>query len=295
MAQAAVSKLSPAVGAGHAAFYFPDGDGRYSLLASYGYRERKHLNNCFAIGEGLVGQAVMEKTPITLTAPKDYIRINSGLGEGPPACISVMPVIMGERVLGVLEMASFQAFSEREQALMDALLPVLATTPEILDRNMKTKELLTATQKQAERMEKQAAQLEEQTVEMEAQQAELLETETWFRSIIESALDGILVIEESGRILMSNPQAEAIFGYASSEMVGMDVESLMSKEARFLHREQRQKFLEAGKNREMASHRSIQILRKDGKESTVRIALNVLPSRGNRGRCVSASIRAIAA
>jgi PAS domain S-box-containing protein len=150
-----------------------ESDGRYNLLASYGYRERKHLNSSFAVGEGLIGQCVMEKASILLTAPQDYIRINSGLGEGPPACIIVQPIIQGDRVLGVLEMASFQQFAEREIAVLDALQPLLATSMEILDRNLKTRELLAATQEQAERMEKQAAQLEEQQVEMEAQQYEI--------------------------------------------------------------------------------------------------------------------------
>jgi PAS domain S-box-containing protein len=177
LTQTAVSKIAPVMGAGHGAFYVLESDSRYNLLASYGYRERKHLNNSFAVGEGLVGQCAMEKEPIMLTAPQNYIRINSGLGEGSPACIIVQPIIHGDRVLGVLEMASFQQFSEREQAVLDALQPVLATSMEILDRNLKTKDLLAATQEQAERMEKQAAQMEEQTVEMEAQQAELKATE----------------------------------------------------------------------------------------------------------------------
>ena len=135
LTQTAVSKIAPVMGAGHGAFYVLESDGRYNLLASYGYRERKHLSNSFVIGEGLVGQCVMEKAPIMLTAPQDYIRINSGLGEGPPACIIVQPIIHGNRVLGVVEMASFQQFSEREKAVLDALQPVLGTSMEILDRN----------------------------------------------------------------------------------------------------------------------------------------------------------------
>jgi len=193
LTQTAVSRVAPAIGAGHGAFYVADAEERYNLLATYGCRERKQLNNSYQVGEGLVGQCVMEKSPIMITAPRDYIRIHSGLGDGTPACIMVLPILHRERVLGVLEMASFQQFNEREKNLLEALLPVLATSMEILDRNLRTKELLVATQEQAERMEKQAAQLEEQSVEMEAQQAELLETEHWYRSIIETAPDGMLV------------------------------------------------------------------------------------------------------
>lgn len=293
LTQVAVSKVAASIGAGHGAFYVAESENRYNLLASYGYRERKHLSNSFAVGEGLVGQCVMEKAPIMLSAPKDYIRINSGLGEGPPACISVMPVIMGERVLGVMEMASFQTFSEREQALMDALLPVLATSLEILDRNLKTRELLAATQEQAERMEKQAAQMEEQQVEMEAQQAELLETENWFRSIIESAPDGMLVADAAGRILLTNPMVEKIFGYAAGELVGGQIEQLVPPAARIAHPGKREQFIAAGQARRMGNSSRLAGLTKDGQEVAVLVTLSPLPERGNRGKCVSVSVRKI--
>lgn len=185
LTQTAVSMIAPVMGAGHGAFYVLENDGRYHLMASYGYRERKQLNNGFSVGEGLVGQCVMERESIVLTAPQDYIRINSGLGEGPPACIIVQPIIQGDRVLGVLELASFQKFDARETAVLEALQPVLATSMEILDRNVKTQELLVATQEQAVRMEKQAAQMEEQTVEMEAQQFEIKAAEERSRVINE--------------------------------------------------------------------------------------------------------------
>jgi two-component system sensor histidine kinase/response regulator len=291
LTQTAISRIAPVIGAGHAAFYVADKEDRYNLLASYGYRERKHLNNSFGVGEGLVGQCVMEKSTILLSAPQNYIRINSGLGEGPPACIMVMPIIHSERVLGVLEMASFQQFTDRERAVLEAMMPVLATSMEIMDRNLRTKELLVATQEQAERMEKQAAQLEEQSVEMEAQQAELLETESWFRSIIESAPDGMLVVDADGRILLSNPKAEKIFGYEFGELVGTAIGQLVPTASRGSHAEMRASFMEEGQSRLMGEGINVAGLRKDGTEFPLAISLSLLPARGSRGKCVSVSIR----
>ena len=293
LTQTAISRIAPVIGAGHAAFYVADKEERYNLLASYGYRERKHLNNCFGVGEGLVGQCVMEKSTILLTAPQNYIRINSGLGEGPPACIMVMPIIHSERVLGVLEMASFQQFTDRERAVLEALMPVLATSMEIMDRNLRTKELLVATQEQAERMEKQAAQLEEQSVEMEAQQAELLETESWFRSIIESAPDGMLVVDAEGRILLSNPKAEKIFGHEIGELVGTAVDQLVPVVVRGSHAEKRARFMAEGQSRTMKEGMKLVGLRKDGTEFPFTFSLSLLPARGSRGKCVSVSVRVV--
>lgn len=293
LTQTAISKVAPVIGAGHAAYYVVNKEDRYDLLATYGYRERKQLNNSFGIGEGLVGQCVMEKTSITLTAPQNYIRINSGLGEGPPACIMVMPIIHSERVLGVLEMASFQQFTDRERAVLEALMPVLATSMEIMDRNLRTKELLAATQEQAERMEKQAAQLEEQSVEMEAQQAELLETESWFRGIIESAPDGMLVVDAEGRILLVNPTAERLFGFEPGELLGECVDRLVPSAVRENHPEKRSRFMQAEANHRLVTDSALQGLRKDGSEFSLFLSITLLPPRGGRGKCVSVSMRVV--
>lgn len=291
LTQTAVSKIAPVVGAGHGAFYVGDREGRYNLLASYGYRERKHLNNSFAVGEGLVGQCVLEKSTILLTAPKDYIRINSGLGEGPPASIIVLPVVHNDRVLGVLEMASFQQFGNREQAVLEALLPTLSTSMEILDRNLRTRELLAATQEQAERMEKQAAQMEEQSVEMEAQQAELLETENWFRSIIETAPDGMLVADAAGRILLTNPNAEAIFGYGAGELMGITIDRLVPAAMRGGNGGLAEQAIAANPSRVIENGADLIGLHRDGTEFPMAVALSTLPPRGSRGKCISVSVR----
>ena len=76
------------------------------LIASYAYKERKHVANRFHLGEGLVGQAALEKKPILLTnVPDDYIQITSGLGEAPPRNIIVLPVLFEGEVKAVVELA----------------------------------------------------------------------------------------------------------------------------------------------------------------------------------------------
>ena len=75
----------------------------------------------FNLGEGLVGQAVLEKKIITLTqAPHDYITISSGLGQACPDYIVVVPLLLEKKVKGVLELAKFTAFSDSELAFLEA-------------------------------------------------------------------------------------------------------------------------------------------------------------------------------
>ncbi|HEV8508918.1 MAG TPA: HAMP domain-containing protein, partial [Gemmatimonadales bacterium] len=79
VSQMILSELAPVVSAAHGVFYIMDNgkegvEPHLGLAASYAYRERKHLNKEFRVGEGLVGQAAFEKQRILITdAPEDYI------------------------------------------------------------------------------------------------------------------------------------------------------------------------------------------------------------------------------
>src|SRR4029079_12603179 len=90
--------------------------------AGYGYEERRHLATSFRVGEGLVGQCAKEKKRILLTdVPADYVRINSGLGDGTPLNIIVLPVLFEGSVRAVIELASFSSFSIPHQTFLDSI------------------------------------------------------------------------------------------------------------------------------------------------------------------------------
>src|SRR5213595_3442418 len=89
------------------------------LLASYAYRERKGVNNRFKLGEGLVGQAALEKERILLTnVPRDYVHITSGLGEAPPTNIVVLPIVFEGQVKAVMELSSTERFNTTHEAFL---------------------------------------------------------------------------------------------------------------------------------------------------------------------------------
>ena len=291
LAQKSISMLCPLIGAQHGLFYIL-GDEKLEMRGRYGFRERKALNNEFAIGEGLVGQCAMERQPITITKPPhDYIQISSGLGEATPAVIAVLPIIQAGTLRGVIELAALQPFSPREMALLDELTPVIGTHLELLERSVKAQTLLKETQEQAERMEAQAAQLEEQSVEMEAQQAELAGTEAWYRSIIAKAPDGALVVDSQGTIILSNAKAEELFGYDDGKMDGMSVDKLVPSSIRGDHHKNRDGFMSAGGSRRMGEGLELTGVRADGSEFAIEIGLSRLPDVGGRGMCAYASIR----
>jgi HAMP domain-containing protein len=117
LAQALFSHIAPLIQLGHGVFYvYEEDQRRLRMLSSYAYRERKALNQYFAIGQGLVGQCAMERAPITLLQPPaDYVRIGSSLGESVPHTITVIPILRNERLLGVLELATFNGSSHAKR------------------------------------------------------------------------------------------------------------------------------------------------------------------------------------
>ena len=292
LAREVITTLTPMIGAGCGVFYHYSEE-KLRHLASYGFRERKRINNELKIGEGLVGQCALEKSPITLTDPPvDYIKISSGLGETVPRVIAVLPILHTDQLIGVIELASFKPFGNRETLFLDALMPTLGMTMQIIDRNIRTQQLLAETKLQAERMESQAAKLEEQSVELEAQQAELSQAETWFRSIIESAPDGLFVIDEHGSITLTNIEAAHIFSYDSSELIGISADNLIAGSGRKKYSEARLHFMTSNENRfHLTESEDMFGKRKDGTEINIDLTFSRLPAIGGRGVCICITIR----
>jgi CheY-like chemotaxis protein/CHASE3 domain sensor protein len=169
------STLVPLLQAGVGVFYqFDEESRRLQLLGSYGFQQRRHLSTDYTLGEGLVGQCAIEHKPITLQeVPDDYVRIHSGTGEAPPRSITVLPLLLRDKLLGVLELASFQHLTEPQQRLLDELLPIAALSLENLGRALRTQDLLHRTSEQADELRASEDILRRQQQDLQATNEEL--------------------------------------------------------------------------------------------------------------------------
>src|SRR5437660_3955505 len=126
VAKLILSELAPLVGAQHGMFYIMDASGQepiLRLLASYAHKPPKGVGTAFRLGEGLVGQAAVEKEKILLTnVPRGYVHITSALGEAPPLDVLVLPVVFEGRIKAVIQLASFDRFSATHHAFLDQLM-----------------------------------------------------------------------------------------------------------------------------------------------------------------------------
>ncbi|PYI81775.1 MAG: hybrid sensor histidine kinase/response regulator, partial [Verrucomicrobia bacterium] len=110
-----LSELAQLVSAQQGAFYMIDAsnaESELNLLASYARHEGNGAKNRFKMGEGLVGQAALEKRRILLTDVRgSYVKISSGLVEFRPLNVVVLPILFEGEVKAVMELSSVERFS----------------------------------------------------------------------------------------------------------------------------------------------------------------------------------------
>jgi signal transduction histidine kinase/DNA-binding response OmpR family regulator/HPt (histidine-containing phosphotransfer) domain-containing protein len=139
-----------------------------------------------ALGEGLAGQAAVERRQLEISAG-DHVRITAGMGTVITGKILFVPVVNQDAVIAVIEMAPVSSLSERQQALLDALLPSVALSAEILSGNIQTRKLLEQTQAQAETLAASERQITARKEELEKINRALEESEVELRRAKEVA------------------------------------------------------------------------------------------------------------
>ena len=169
------AELSPRLQAGLGLFFhFDEDSSQLELSGSYGFRQRRHLETRYAPGEGITGQCARERKTIVLSpVPEDYIRVHSGSGEATPRSVIALPLNLKERLLGVVEFASFSPFSSQQQELLDELLPIVALSFDNLSRALRTRELLSRSQAQAQELQRSEEALRVQREELRSTNDEL--------------------------------------------------------------------------------------------------------------------------
>ena len=100
------------------------------------------------------------------------------------------------------------------------------------------------------------------------------ESESTTRAIFQSAAQGILMVDGSGRIVSANPAMGSLFGYSEEELVGQPIEMLLPEKLRGGHVAHRSSYFAAPQNRPMGVGLDLQARRKDGSEFYAEISLS---------------------
>ena len=196
-----------------------------------------------ALGIGIPGQAAVNREPILIrNIPEDTIfKIKHGMGDSIPRNIGSFPILLRERLLGVLVLASLKEYPDEVPSFINNINSQLA----IAISNTQAFELVQA---QAERLKR--------------QESELMEKETRLRTILNNTVDAIITIDERGAIESFNQAAERIFGYTAAETIGKNVKMLQPEPYHSRHDEYLSNYLRTGEAKIIGIGREVTGLRK---------------------------------
>ena len=141
------------------------------MQSCYAFNRTKHLAQKIAPGEGLIGQAFLEKETMSLReVPDRFVRITSGLGDANPKHILIVPLKMNETIVGMVELASFKEFQKHEINFVEKIGESIAYTVSSIRTAESTQKMVTDLHEQAEQMKAQEEELRQNQEELQATQ-----------------------------------------------------------------------------------------------------------------------------
>lgn len=144
------------------------------LDASFAYDRKKFQQKLLSPGQGLVGQAYLERDKIYLKqVPAQYVQITSGLGEATPRTIFIQPLMVNDEVMGILELASFHDFEPYVQDFIQKVSESVAAAIGSGQNSLRNNQILKQSQELAEQLRSQEEELRQNTEELQATQEEM--------------------------------------------------------------------------------------------------------------------------
>src|SRR5882762_8104587 len=125
--------------------------------------------------------------------------------------------------------------------------------------------------------------LEEQVLERTRALEALRASEAHYRTIVEVALDCIITIDPTGKVVEFNPAAERTFGYQKGDVVGRELAELIVPAAqRDAHRRGLARYVATGESTMIGQRIELTAMRSDGTEFPIELAISAVPSDGPR-------------
>ena len=167
------------LGTAVAALYVREEHGGLTRVASYGMsREQEERDQQIYGDEGIVGQAAQQARLIRLDdVPGNYFKVSSGLGEGLPRSVLVVPTSDDDRVNGVIELGFLRLPDERDIELLELIAGNIGTSIEAARYRQRLQEVLAETQQLNEELQVQQEELKTANEELEEQSRILKESQ----------------------------------------------------------------------------------------------------------------------
>lgn len=171
VAQMFISEFTPILGGSYGAIYLQGKDvedNQFKLYGSYAkVTGENSIRDVIQVGEGLLGQCVLDRKPILITeAPDGYLSIGSALGESKPVGIMIFPILFEDECIGAIEIASLDRFSDLETKLFAQLVESMGIILNNIKGRMRVEQLLRESQALTEELQCQSEELQTQQEEL---------------------------------------------------------------------------------------------------------------------------------
>ncbi len=204
LASSAVSALARYISAQVGAVYAPLSldETAFSLVGRFAWSPKEGRPAAFEPGDGLVGQAALEKKQILVeNVPEDYLKVASGLGNRTPRHICVMPFLYEDRVKGVVELGAFDPFTDQQRSYLNQAMPHVAMAVESAHARDARAAFLAKTQEQAEELQTQQEELQAANEELQGQARRLSDSREKLKEQQEELQVTIEELEEKNDLL----------------------------------------------------------------------------------------------
>lgn len=192
------------------AIYMKNGEDELELVGSYAFNKRKGNKNTFKIGQGLIGQAALERQTILFNnIPEDYISVSSGLGEAVPTGVIVSPLVYEDDLKAVIEIGTVGNFDKIHMEYLNQVAENIAIAINSAQSRQKLQELLEKTQQQAEELQTQQEELRVTNEELQSQQEELRVTNEELEAQAKALKESEEVLKaKHGELITANSELE---------------------------------------------------------------------------------------
>lgn len=203
----------------------------WEMKSAIAYEREKFLKKNFKMKEGLVGRCGYEKLPVYLKEiPNEYIRIKSGFGSAEPSFLLLVPILINDIVMGVIEIASFNEIPSYQIDFLTTLGENIASTILNVQNNEQTQHLLNESKLRSDELSAQEEELRQNMEELQATQEEATRREKEMSnniSAINNAL-GTIEIDKNGVISSVNDYLLTNLKLSASELIGKEFKALFT-------------------------------------------------------------------
>lgn len=221
LAETIISYMTEYVAAQVGVLYIRQDDGTLRLTGSYAYTHRNQNTPQVEMGQGLIGQAALEKKMICFhNVPDEHMHVASGLGKSPSKHIVVIPALYEGSIRGVIEIGSNSAFSDIQLQFFESSADVVAIALYAIQESMRTKQLLEKTEQQREALESQQQTLKKTNEELEEQ-----------ANVIKASEEQLQIQQQSLKTTNEELEEQAKALQASEEQLTAQAEELRASNA----------------------------------------------------------------